>query len=143
MLVRAEFRNLAQEHGPAWRGSLRGPPSRASEPGHLVECGVPAGAPAVRGEACSLGEAEVCFSMFPSQGISSEKPHLATGMEIAGGQAVPVCMLTASGVVGLRGPPTVFASQGKRCRSEPVRLASPIQTPIHPSIHRTFIHPFI
>ena len=113
MLVRAAFRSLAQQHGPAWRGSLLGLPSRAPSPGHLAERGVPAGVPAGPGEACSLREAMVCVSTFPSQGESSEKSHLATGMEIAGGQAVPVCILMVSSVVGLRGPPMVFAPQGK------------------------------
>lgn len=113
MLVRAAFRSLAQQHGPVWRGSLLGLPSGASSPGHLAGCGVPAGVPAVPGEACSLREATVCVSTSPSQRESSEKSHLATGVEIAGGQVVPVCILMASSVVGLRGPPMVFAPQGK------------------------------
>ena len=84
MLVRAEFRNLAQQHAPARQGSLLRPASSAADTGHLGEHGMPAAMPAVVGEACRLGDDVVCFSTFRSQG-TSEKSHLATGMEIAGG----------------------------------------------------------
>lgn len=86
MLVRAEFRNLGQPHAPARQGSLLRPASSVADAGHLGECGLRAAMPAAVREACRLGEDVVCFSTFRSQ-ETSEKSHLATGTEIAGGQS--------------------------------------------------------